>query len=97
MKINSTMKSTEVELPVNTRSGSIEASSSSIYKSSRKNLGLYFMESDEGKRTPFAGGYTPEVGGGTTPVNIHHKPISQQRLTKTGGWTAALFIFGTYT
>lgn len=88
------MKSTEVESPVNGRPDCIEASSSSIYRSSRKNLGLYFMESDEGKRTPFAGGYIAG-GGGTTPVNIHRKPISQQRLSKTGGWTAALFIFGT--
>lgn len=51
------------------------------------------MESDEGRRTPFAGGYIAG-GGGTTPVNIHRKPISQQRLSKTGGWTAAFFIFG---
>lgn len=91
------MNSTQVESPgigeddgINSGSG---ASSSSIYKSSRKNLGLYFMESDEWRRTPFAGGYI--TGGGTTPVNIHGKPISQQRLSKTGGWIAALFIFGT--
>ncbi|KAK1571003.1 hypothetical protein Q3G72_010335 [Acer saccharum] len=33
-------------------------------------------------------GYT----GGTTPVNVHGKPIAD--LSKTGGWIAAFFIFG---
>ncbi|KAK4835030.1 hypothetical protein QYF36_004233 [Acer negundo] len=33
-------------------------------------------------------GYT----GGTTPVNVHGKPIAD--LSKTGGWIAAIFIFG---
>ncbi|CAI9278124.1 unnamed protein product [Lactuca saligna] len=40
-------------------------------------------------RSPFAGGYTTL---GTTPVNIHGKPITD--LSKTGGWLAAFFIFG---
>lgn len=53
----------------------------------RKRLGLYFMESDD-RRTALGGGYT----GGTTPVNIHGKPIVD--LSKTGGWIAAFFIFG---
>lgn len=54
----------------------------------RKKLGIYFIESDD-RRTALAGGY---VAGGTTPVNIHGKPISD--LSKTGGWKAAAFIFG---
>ncbi|KAI4340617.1 hypothetical protein MLD38_025433 [Melastoma candidum] len=37
--------------------------------------------------TAFGRGYT----GGTTPVNLRGKPISD--LSKTGGWIAALFIF----
>lgn len=53
----------------------------------RKKLGIYFIESDD-RRTAFGRGYT----GGTTPVNVHGKPILD--LSKTGGWTAALFIFG---
>ncbi|CAL8993505.1 unnamed protein product [Prunus brigantina] len=53
----------------------------------RKKLGLYFIESDD-RRTAFGRGYT----GGTTPVNIHGKPIAD--LSKTGGWIAAFFIFG---
>ncbi|KAK8655316.1 hypothetical protein V6N13_107898 [Hibiscus sabdariffa] len=54
---------------------------------SRKKLGMFFIESDN-RRTAFGRGYT----GGTTPVNIHGKPIAD--LSKTGGWTAAFFIFG---
>ncbi|XP_027153906.1 protein NRT1/ PTR FAMILY 6.1 [Coffea eugenioides] len=54
----------------------------------RKKLGIYFIESDD-RRTAFSGGY---VGGGSTPVNIHGKPISI--LSSTGGWIAAFFIFG---
>ncbi|KAM7483994.1 hypothetical protein LguiA_000003 [Lonicera macranthoides] len=54
----------------------------------RKKLGMYFIESDD-RHTAFGGGYT---GGGTTPVNIHGKPITD--LSKTGGWIAAFFIFG---
>ncbi|KAM7269041.1 hypothetical protein ACFE04_024538 [Oxalis oulophora] len=53
----------------------------------RKKLGIYFVESDN-RRMAFGRGYT----GGTTPVNLHGKPISD--LSKTGGWLAALFIFG---
>ncbi|KAL6190688.1 hypothetical protein ACLB2K_037082 [Fragaria x ananassa] len=53
----------------------------------RKKLGFYFIESDD-RRTAFGRGYT----GGTTPVNIHGKPIAD--LSKTGGWFAAFFIFG---
>ncbi|KAF5741228.1 protein NRT1/ PTR FAMILY 6.1 isoform X1 [Tripterygium wilfordii] len=52
-----------------------------------KKLGMFFMESDN-RRMAFGRGYT----GGTTPVNIHGKPIKD--LSKTGGWIAALFIFG---
>lgn len=55
----------------------------------RKKLGVYFIESDDCRRTPFGSGYT---AGGTTPVNIHRKPITD--LSKTGGWLAAFFIFG---
>lgn len=54
----------------------------------RKKLGIYFIESDD-RRTAFGRGYT----GGTTPVNIHGKPIAD--LSKSGGWIAAFFIFGT--
>lgn len=54
---------------------------------SRKKLGVYFIESDD-RRTAFGGGYI----GGTTPVNIHGKRITD--LSKTGGWAAAFFIFG---
>ncbi|PIA31412.1 hypothetical protein AQUCO_04900010v1 [Aquilegia coerulea] len=56
--------------------------------SRRKKLGIYFLESDD-RRTALGGGY---VAGGTTPVNIHGKPITN--LSKTGGWIAAFFIFG---
>ncbi|KAF5757599.1 putative proton-dependent oligopeptide transporter family, PTR2 family proton/oligopeptide symporter [Helianthus annuus] len=55
---------------------------------SSKKLGMYFVESDN-RRSPFAGGYTTL---GTSPVNIHGKPIPD--LSKTGGWLAAFFIFG---
>lgn len=57
---------------------------------SRKKLGVFFIESDN-RRTAFGRGYT----GGTTPVDIHGKPIAD--LSKTGGWIAALFIFGKIT
>ncbi|XP_021298367.1 protein NRT1/ PTR FAMILY 6.1 [Herrania umbratica] len=53
----------------------------------RKKLGVFFIESDN-RRTAFGRGST----GGTTPVNIHGKPIAD--LSKTGGWIAAFFIFG---
>ncbi|XP_062110820.1 protein NRT1/ PTR FAMILY 6.1 [Humulus lupulus] len=55
--------------------------------SERKKLGIHFIESDD-RRTAFGRGYT----GGTTPVNIRGKPITD--LSKTGGWIAAFFIFG---
>ncbi|KAA3482808.1 protein NRT1/PTR FAMILY 6.1 [Gossypium australe] len=54
---------------------------------SRKKLRVFFIESDN-RRTAFGRGYT----GGTPPVDIHGKPIAD--LSKTGGWIAALFIFG---
>ncbi|KMT07332.1 hypothetical protein BVRB_6g149600 [Beta vulgaris subsp. vulgaris] len=57
--------------------------------SKRKKLGNYFMESDD-RRTALGGGYTV----GSTPVNIHRKPMSHTDLSKTGGWGAAFFIFG---
>ncbi|KAL0004739.1 hypothetical protein SO802_012300 [Lithocarpus litseifolius] len=62
----------------------LDGNSDSIH---RKKLGIYFIESDD-RRTAFGRGYT----GGTTPVNIHGKPIAD--LSKTGGWIAAFFIFG---
>lgn len=55
----------------------------------RKKLSLYFVESDD-RRTAFGRGYT----GGTTPVNLRGKPIVD--LSRTGGWIAALFIFGAW-
>lgn len=57
----------------------------------RKKLEHYFVESDD-RRTALGGGYTNFGAGGTTPVNIRGKPISN--LSKTGGWMAAFFIFG---
>ena len=62
----------------------LDGNSDSIH---RKKLGMYFIESDD-RRTAFGRGYT----GGTTPVNIHGKPIPD--LSKTGSWIAAFFIFG---
>ncbi|KAF8400088.1 hypothetical protein HHK36_015963 [Tetracentron sinense] len=50
-------------------------------------LGIYFVESDD-RRAAIGGCYV----GGTTPVNIRGKPITD--LSKTGGWIAAFFIFG---
>lgn len=57
----------------------------------RKRLGMYFLESDD-RRTALGGGYTT---GGATPVNIRGKPLSELSMSKTGGWIAAFFIFGT--
>ncbi|PON57013.1 Proton-dependent oligopeptide transporter [Parasponia andersonii] len=74
----------EIKSPAATTSVSLDGNSDSIQ---RKKLGLYFIESDD-RRTAFGRGYT----GGSTPVNIRGKPIAD--LSKTGGWTAAFFIFG---
>lgn len=62
-------------------------SSSSVHH--RKQLSVFFIESDN-RRLALGRGYT----GGTTPVNIRGKPITN--LSKTGGWIAALFIFGNF-
>lgn len=59
--------------------------------SKRKKLGNYFMESDD-RRRALGGDYTV----GSTPVNIHRKPMSHTDLSKTGGWGAAFFIFGKF-
>lgn len=71
-----------------TMSASLDGTTTESFR--RKKLGMYFLESDD-RRTAFAGGYT---ASGPTPVNIHGKPILD--LSKTGGWLAAFFIFGTY-
>lgn len=55
----------------------------------RIKLGMYFIESDD-RRRALGGGYTV----GSTPVNIHKKPMSEADLSKTGGWISAFFIFG---
>lgn len=56
----------------------------------RNNLQFHFAQSDE--RRP--GGINRDsVANGTTPVNLWGKPIDN--LSKTGGWIAAFFIFGT--
>ncbi|KAJ7980523.1 Major facilitator superfamily protein [Quillaja saponaria] len=55
----------------------------------RKKLNVYFIESDD-RRTAFGRGYT----GGSTPVDIHGKPIPDLSNSRTGGWIAAFFIFG---
>ncbi|KZV20616.1 hypothetical protein F511_32119 [Dorcoceras hygrometricum] len=57
----------------------------------RKRLGLYFLESDDRRMSALGGGYTSV---GATPVTIHGKPLSDYRMSKTGGWIAAFFIFG---
>lgn len=57
----------------------------------RKKLGLYFLESDDRRMSALGGGYTP---GGATPVNIRGKPLPDYKMSKTGGWIAAFFIFG---
>ncbi|PON91761.1 Proton-dependent oligopeptide transporter [Trema orientale] len=54
----------------------------------RKKLEINVNESDDQQTALDDCGYT----GGTTPVNIRGKPIAD--LSKTGGWTAAFFIFG---
>ncbi|XP_009598694.1 protein NRT1/ PTR FAMILY 6.1 [Nicotiana tomentosiformis] len=75
------IKSPEVQLGEN---------NSDSGKRGSKKLGIYFIESDS-RRTPLGRGYSGGVGG-ATPVNIHGKPIRD--MSKTGGWIAALFIFG---
>ncbi|KAI4336440.1 hypothetical protein L6164_014969 [Bauhinia variegata] len=55
---------------------------------SRKKLGIHFIESED-RRMALGYGYT---GGGSTPVDIHGKPVAH--LSNTGGWIAAFFIFG---
>ncbi|KAL3649913.1 hypothetical protein CASFOL_006316 [Castilleja foliolosa] len=67
---------------------SLEIINSEYHK--RKRLGMYFLESDDRQRA-LGGGYST---GGTTPVNIHGKPLSDVNMSKTGGWIAAFFIFG---
>ncbi|XP_059309162.1 protein NRT1/ PTR FAMILY 6.1 [Lycium ferocissimum] len=74
------IKSPEVQLGAN----------SSDSRRGTKKLGIYFLESDD-RRTAFGRGYSGGIGG-ATPVNIHGKPIPD--ISKTGGWIAALFIFG---
>ncbi|KAK9689375.1 hypothetical protein RND81_09G055400 [Saponaria officinalis] len=69
------------------RSMGSENNNSDVFR--RKKLGLYFMESDD-RRRAIGGGYTV----GSTPVNIHRKPMSEPDIAKTGGWVAAFFIFG---
>ncbi|CAA7396378.1 unnamed protein product [Spirodela intermedia] len=54
----------------------------------RQKLGIYFAESDE--RKTHLGIFSSHLG--TTPVDIRGRPIED--LSKTGGWTAAFFIFG---
>ena len=54
----------------------------------RKKLGSHFLESDERR---FAG--APNAVG-TTPLDIRGAPIPERDLPRTGGWTAAFFIFG---
>ncbi|XWS54107.1 hypothetical protein CRYUN_Cryun10bG0060000 [Craigia yunnanensis] len=80
------MGTREIKSPEDPREtpASLDGISDSVH---RKKLGVFFIESDN-RRTAFGRGYT----GGTTPVNIHGKPIAD--LSKTGGWIAAFFIFG---
>ena len=68
-----------------------EKSPAAVEVAGRTKLASYFMASEE-RRTP-----AEIIGGdyvvGTTPVNIRGKPIED--LSRTGGWIAAFFIFGT--
>ena len=80
------MGTREIKSPEETSSG-LCSEFDGIGLQHRKKLGIYFIESDD-RRTAFGRGYT----GGTTPVNIRGKPISD--LSTTGGWIAAFFIFG---
>lgn len=72
------------------KSPEVQLGGNSDPKLSSKKLGIYFLESDD-RRTAFGRGYNGGIGG-ATPVNIHGKPIPD--ISKTGGWIAALFIFG---
>lgn len=87
------MGSREIRSPedgISTPAQDIERSGTAISDMSRrKKLGIYFIESDD-RRTALGGGYTV----GSTPVNIHRKPLSDADLSRTGGWVAAFFIFG---
>ncbi|RZR76265.1 hypothetical protein BHM03_00000948 [Ensete ventricosum] len=56
----------------------------------RSNLQFHFSHSDERR---LGGIDRTFVANGTTPVNLWGKPIDN--LSKTGGWIAAFFIFGT--
>ncbi|XVE50012.1 hypothetical protein DITRI_Ditri01bG0128000 [Diplodiscus trichospermus] len=80
------MGSREIKSPEDVRetAASLDGMSDSVHS---KKLGVFFIESDN-RRMAFGRGYT----GGTTPVNIHGKPIAD--ISKTGGWIAAFFIFG---
>ncbi|KAL2903699.1 Protein NRT1/ PTR FAMILY 6.1 [Bienertia sinuspersici] len=79
------MGSAEIRSPVN----QVLGTSSTPNMAKRKKLESYFMESDD-RRGALGGGYTV----GSTPVNIHRKPLSEADLSRTGGWVAAFFIFG---
>lgn len=68
-----------------------EGGSSGLLAGKRPKLAARFLESDEMWGRLGAGGLQPGAAG-TTPVNIRGKPI--QNLSRTGGWTAAFFIFG---
>ncbi|PKU59175.1 putative peptide/nitrate transporter [Dendrobium catenatum] len=87
------MASKEIRSPdsLPERSHAEVAEDGSVQAARRKKLGMHFLESDE-RRFPAAisGGYV----GGTTPVTLRGKPIED--LSKTGGWVAAFFIFGSY-
>ncbi|XP_057530616.1 protein NRT1/ PTR FAMILY 6.1 [Amaranthus tricolor] len=87
------MGSREIRSPedgLSTPAQDMERSGTAISDMSRrKKLGIYFIESDD-RRTALGGGYTV----GSTPVNIHRKPLSDADLSRTGGWVAAFFIFG---
>lgn len=80
------MESKEIKSPEDlvAKSAKLDWNSDSFQ---RKRLGIFFAESDD-RQTAIGGGYI----GGTSPVNIRGKPITD--LSKTGGWIAAFFIFG---
>lgn len=77
------MDTSEIKSPEGPQQGTPGSTSMS-----RKKLGIYFIESED-RRMAFGRGYT----AGSTPVDIHGKSIVD--LSKTGGWIAAFFIFGT--